>query len=154
MNKSNIVSNSDLLDTRAVVVTHRYTGDTRIFYVKPDGSAVFSVHSSLGKLMKHKISTCSSGYPFINWAINVDGKSKNECMTIHRLIWCIFYNDGVYLNGSDGWEIDHIDEDITNNDPSNLQRITMGANQRKANAKRFHGKLSEAYRLLASLDAA
>ncbi len=153
MNQSNTVSNSDLLDTRAVVVTHRYSGETRVFYMKSDGSAVFSVDGH-GKLRNHKLAKNQRGDVFLGWTMVVADRRRTENLYIHRLMWCAFHNDGVYLNGSDGMEIDHVDNDPTNNHPSNLQRISAADNQRKANAKRWHGKLSETYRLLASLDAA
>ena len=155
MNKSNTVSNQDLADTRAVVVTHRTTGDTKLFYLKSDGSAVFSVNKR-GKLIRHKLSACTRGDRFLNWNIATDQrKNNNECLYIHRLVWSSYYNEGIYVNAGDGMEIDHVDDDPTNNHPSNLQLITGADNARKAMAKRWHGKkLTFAYALLHSLEDA
>ena len=50
---------------------------------------------------------------------------------VHRLVYCTFHND----YDLDGFVIDHIDADTTNNRLDNLQKITQRENNLKQ--KRF-----------------
>ena len=70
-----------------------------------------------------------TGYSQVKYSI----KGVTYRFFIHRLVWLAF-------NGeiSDGYEIDHIDEDKTNNCLENLDLVTRAANMRKCHSSNPH----------------
>lgn len=96
-----------------------------------------------------KKSVKRNGYEYV--VINVDGKWKGKY--VHRLVWEVF-------NGPipEGYEINHIDEDKSNNALSNLELVTHKQNcnhgtkvERTNMTKRHNGTLGPSAKRVAQV---
>lgn len=136
---------SNLDNCKSVSVTHRITGEVRTYFVNSDGTEVYAAHATTGEMKQLKISTTSEGYKLINFnsTDKTTGKKRVMSITINVLVWSVWCNQGVYL-GSNGFDVDHIDDDNQNNNFTNLQRITKTANLKKRAARRARIKAIEA----------
>ena len=65
----------------------------------------------------------ASGYHYANLYAEAGGRSS---LRVHRLVWQ--YHNPIKDCLKEGFIIDHIDEDKTNNDIANLQQITQKQN--------------------------
>ena len=93
------------------------------YTVREDGK-IFGNHTcgrgKAGKELKQRLN--SDGY----WCVTVGVKSKRTVMRVHRIVALAFIDNPLNLP-----EVDHIDNDKTNNHVSNLQWISSKDNKRK-----------------------
>ena len=89
--------------------------------------------SNLGRIRNKKTNRLlhfDQPYKYARVCLRKDKKTQKNLM-VHRLVYCTFHND----YDLDGFVIDHIDADTTNNRLDNLQKITQRENNLKQ--KRF-----------------
>lgn len=92
------------------------------YWIKNDGSRVVRIHEN-GTIRENTISTGSDGYQNIN--MYIDGKRINFRM--NRLMAMIHHGD------IEGGVVDHINGDISDNRPENLDIVSQEENIRRGN---------------------
>lgn len=113
------------------------------YYVTKTGLCVtIKVKGGRGKLdfenpRLHNIKIDKDGYSEVCLSCIIDGKQKRIYKRLHRLIWETF--NGEIENDL---TVDHIDNDVTNNNLSNLQILTREENGTKRHKKWVKDKMN------------
>ena len=116
----------NLNNCKSVDVTHRHTGEIRTFYVNNDGTEIYAAHKSTGEMRLLGQSETQFGYKKVNF----NSDKKMHTLYVSMLVWATWVNDGEFLM-SNGFDIDHIDDNNQNNSFTNLQRIPKKENLKK-----------------------
>lgn len=97
-------------------------------WVTSNGEVFSLAHGKVRKLKPYKRKDVN--YEYINVLDHSNrkenGQLKNRTIAVHRLVYSAFHNDGILIEGR--MPINHIDNDGSNNDIDNLERISQREN--------------------------
>jgi hypothetical protein len=94
------------------------------YVIKSNGEVYSNVHSKTRKLKPQKASQSKKGYYQVR--LFNEEFPKGRLQYIHRLVYEAFVGEI-----TEGYEIDHIDDDTTNNNLDNIQLISRRGNMEK-----------------------
>lgn len=83
--------------------------------VSPQGTAVYSVVKGVARKLAIQADN-GRGYLFVRFQLGRNAIRRRRGIAVHRLVWMAVTGELI----PDGYEIDHGDRVVTNNDPGNL----------------------------------
>ena len=104
--------------------------DYEKYIITPQGDVYSTMHNKQRKLKPQRATQSKKGYFQVR--LFSPTQKKGKLQYIHRLIYETFVGDI-----PEGMEIDHIDNDTSNNSIDNIQLISRRGNIKKYNSKRL-----------------